>query len=56
MLIDVTISGRINVIEKEDRNIPKYKDLKTEIQRMVNVKTEAMPVIIRQLEPSQNRS
>jgi len=39
MLIDAGISGARNVIKKEAENILKYKDLKTEIQRMWNVKT-----------------
>jgi len=46
MLIDVAISGDGNVIEKEAKNIVKYKDLTIEIQRMWNVKTEVIPVII----------
>ena len=46
MLIDVAISGNINVIKKEVKKILKYKDLTIEIQRMWNVKTKAIPVII----------
>jgi len=46
MLIDVVISGDRNVIEKEADKILKYKDLTIEIQRMWNVKTEVIPVII----------
>jgi len=46
MLIDVAISGDRNVIEKEAKKILKYKDLTTEIQRMWNIKTKVMPVII----------
>jgi len=46
MLINVAISGDINVIKKEAENILKYKDLTIEIQRMWNVKTKVMPVII----------
>ena len=46
MLIDVAISGDRNVIKKEAEKILKYKDLKIEIQRMWNVKTKAMRVII----------
>jgi hypothetical protein len=34
------------VIKKEAEKILKYKDLTTEIQRMWNIKTKAMPVII----------
>jgi hypothetical protein len=46
MLIDVTISGDRNVIKKEAERILKYKDLTIEIQRMWNVKTKVIPVII----------
>ena len=46
MLIDVTISGDRNVIKKEAEKILKYKDLTIQIQRMWNVKTKVIPVII----------
>jgi len=46
MLIDAAISGDRNVIKKEAEKILKYKDLTTEIQRMWNVKTRVIPVII----------
>jgi len=46
MLIDVAISGDRNVIKKEAEKIIKYKDLTIEIQRMWNVKTKVIPVII----------
>jgi len=46
MLIDVAISGDINVIKKEAEKILKYKNLAIEIQRMWNVKTKAILVII----------
>jgi hypothetical protein len=46
MLIDVAIPGDRNVIKKETEKILKYKDLIIEIQRMWNVKTQVMPVII----------
>ena len=45
-LIDVAISGDRNVIKKEAEKILKHKDLTTEIQRMWNVKTKAIPAII----------
>ena len=46
MLIDVAISGDRNVIKKEAEKILKYKHLTTEIQRMWNVKTKVIPVVI----------
>jgi len=46
MLIDVAISGYRNVIKKEVEKILKYKALTTEIQRMWNVNTKVIPVII----------
>jgi hypothetical protein len=47
MLIDVTISGDRNVIEREAARIPKYEDLTTEIPCMWNVKTNVILIIIR---------
>jgi hypothetical protein len=46
MLLDVLIPGDRNVIQKEAEKILKYKDLTIEIQRMWNVKTRVIPVII----------
>ena len=46
MLIDVAISGDRNVIKKETEKILKHKDLTTKIQRMWNIKTKVIPVII----------
>jgi len=46
VLTDVAISGDRNVIKKEAEKILKYKDLTIEIQRMWNVKTKVIPVII----------
>jgi len=46
MLIDVAISGDRNMIKKEAEKILKCKDLTIEIQRMCNVKTRGIPVII----------
>jgi hypothetical protein len=46
MLIDVAVSKKTNVIKKEGEKILKYKDLTTEIQRMWNVKTNVISVII----------
>ena len=43
---DLAISGDRNVIIKEAEKILKYKDLTIEIQRMWNVKTKVIPVII----------
>ena len=46
MLIDVAISGDRNVVKIEAEKILKYKDLTIEIQRMWNVKTKVIPVIV----------
>jgi hypothetical protein len=46
MLIDIAILGDRNVIKKEAEKILKYKDLIVEIQRMWNIKTKMMPVIL----------
>jgi hypothetical protein len=46
MLLDVAIPGNRNVIHKEAEKILKYKDLTIETQRMWNVKTRVIPVII----------
>jgi hypothetical protein len=46
MLIDVAVSKKTNVIKKEAEKILKYKDLTIEIQRMWNVKTNIISVII----------
>ena len=46
MLIDVAISEDRNVFKKETEKILKHKDFTIEIQRMWNVKTKVIPVII----------
>ena len=46
MLIDVAIPGDRNVIKKEAEKILKYKELTKKLQRMWNVKTRVIPVII----------
>jgi hypothetical protein len=46
MLIDVAILGDRNVIQKEAEKILKYKHLTIEIQRMWNVRTRVIPLII----------
>jgi hypothetical protein len=46
MLIDVAISRDRNVIKKEAEKILKYKNLTIKTQRMWNVKTKVIPVII----------
>ena len=46
MLIAVAVLGDRNVIKIEAEKISKYKDLIAEIQRMWNVKTEVISVII----------
>jgi hypothetical protein len=45
-LINVTIPGDRNVIQKDAEKILKYKGLTIEIQRMWNVKNWVIPVII----------
>ena len=56
MLIGVAISGDRNAIKKEAKKILKYKDLKIEIQRMWNVKTKVISVIIGRLGLFQSHS
>jgi len=46
VLIDVATSGVRNMIKKEAEKILKYEDLTMEIQRMWNVRTKVIPVII----------
>ena len=46
MLINVAISGDINVIKKEAKKILKCKDIIIEIQLMWHVKANVIPVII----------
>jgi hypothetical protein len=46
MLIDVSISGDRNVIKKEAEKFIEYKNLTIEIQRMWNVKTKVIPLVI----------
>jgi len=46
MLIDVAISGDRNVIKREVEKILIYKNLTIGTQRMWNVKTKVIPVII----------
>ena len=46
IFMDVAISGDRNMIKKEAGKILKYKDLTIEIQRMWNVKTKVITVII----------
>jgi len=46
MLIDVAISGDRNTIKKRAEAILDYKEFTTEIQRMWNVKSNVIPIII----------
>ena len=46
MWIDVAISGDRNVTKKEAERTVKYEDFTVEIQRMCNVQTKVIPVII----------
>jgi len=45
MLLDVAISGDTNMIKEEAEKIPKYKDITTEIQHILNIKTKVILVI-----------
>jgi len=56
MLIGVAISGDRNMVKKEAEKILKYKDLAIEIQRMWNVKTKVIPVMIGRLGLFQSHS
>ena len=56
ILLDVANPGDRNVIKKEAEKILKYKDLTIEIQRMWNVKTRVIPVIIGAAGPFTNHS
>jgi len=46
VLIDVAIARDRNVIKEESEEILRYRDLKIEIQRVWNVKSKVIPVII----------
>jgi len=46
MLIDVVISGDKNVIQQEAKNILKYENRTSDIERMWNVNVKVIPVII----------
>jgi hypothetical protein len=46
IIIDFAISRDRNVIKKEAEKIIKYKEFTKEMQRMWNVKTRVIPVII----------
>ena len=46
MLKEIAISGDRNVIKKEADKILKYKDLTVKIQRMWNIKTKVIPVML----------
>jgi hypothetical protein len=46
VLMAVAIPGDTNVIKKEAEKILKYQDLIMEIQRMWNVKSKVIPIII----------
>jgi hypothetical protein len=46
MLINIAISGDRSMIKREGEKILKYKDFTKAIQRMCNVQTKVIPVII----------
>jgi len=46
LFIDIAISGVTFVVKKEPQNILKFKDLTVEKQRMRNLKTKVIPVVI----------
>ena len=47
VLVDIAISENRKVIKKEAGKILLYKDLAKEIERMWNVKTKVIPIIIK---------
>jgi hypothetical protein len=47
VLMDIAISEKRKVIKKEAEKILTYKDLAKEIERMWNVKTKVIPIIIK---------
>ena len=55
MLIGIANSGDRNVIKRAEKFL-KYQDLTREIQRMWNVKTKVIPVIIGRLGLFQSHS
>ena len=46
MLIDITVSSESNTSAKFTEKLSKYKDLEIEVNRMWNMKTEAIPVVV----------
>ena len=46
VMIDVSLPDDKNVALKEAEKISKYKDLEIEINRMWNVKTKVVPVVV----------
>ena len=46
LLIDISVPDDRNIKEKEREKIEKYQDLRIEVQRLWNTKTEVVPVVI----------
>ena len=46
LVVDVAITGDVNVLKKETEKRLKYKDLQLEISRMWNVKTKVVAVVV----------
>lgn len=45
-IIDIAVPNDVGVIEKEDEKISKYQDLAREIEKMWNVRTHVIPIVV----------
>ena len=46
LIIDISISGDQNIIDKEQEMIDKYQDLRRELEKLWKLKTEVVPVVV----------